>query len=896
MRLSHDQLVSVCDAAPVLISCVDRAYRYRMCNQAYASWFGLPCEEIVGQPVEALVGPEGWKLIRPHLDAALAGEVREFERDMPYRFGGCRRVRARYQPLYDEAGEVVGMTSCVTDLTARSLTEADLRRSEERYRSLFESIDQGFCVLEPIFDDAGALVDYRYLEANPAFEKHSGVRGAVGRRMREFFTEKESYWLKHYERVVRDGESVRFLSEREGTGRCFDVYAFLIGGTSGRNFAVLLNDVTHQKMSERALRESEARFRNMSDHLPVMLWVTDGAGICTHLNARWFEFTGQARDAGLGTGWLDAVHAEDRAEAKRRFFSANARRSEFRAEYRLRRHDGVFRWVIDAANPRFGDAGEYLGYIGSVIDIQERKDWEDALRRSGERFSLVTNGAQVGVWFCDLPFDVLEWDDRAKEHFWLSPQARVTIETFYERIHPADREPTRAAIAESISKRTNYDIEYRTVDPATGTEKWIRAIGRTFYDPQGQPIRFDGVTLDITERKRGENALREAKEQAERASRAKDEFLAQLSHELRTPLTPVLMTAAALMEDEKLPAYAREQLDMVARNIALEARLIDDLLDLTRITHGKLALRAESCDVHALLRLVFEIVGEEAREKRIGVALELGAQRSQLRGDPARLQQVFWNLLRNAVKFTPAGGQVRVRSFDCGPVTGDTREHRLCIEVVDNGMGFDPEIGEGLFEPFERGAARGDSRFPGLGLGLAIARAIVDLHGGRISAESAGVGRGATFTVELPRAQMPPASPSGGTNGHVSSAKADGPLRLLVVEDHAPTLEVLARLLRRSGHVVTPARNVAAALAAADKEEFDAVLSDLGLPDGTGTDLMEQLRARHGLSGVALSGYGTEEDIRRTMAAGFVAHLTKPVDMNQVRRVLRSFSPRPARA
>jgi signal transduction histidine kinase len=383
-------------------------------------------------------------------------------------------------------------------------------------------------------------------------------------------------------------------------------------------------------------------------------------------------------------------------------------------------------------------------------------------------------------------------------------------------------------------------------------------------------------------RKEVELALRAAKEEAEAASRAKDDFLAVLSHELRTPLTPVLMAATALHEDETVPADVREQLGMIRRNVALEARLIDDLLDLTRITRGKLVLRVEPCDVHSLLQHTVEIVREHAREKQIAMTLELEAARHHLDGDPARLQQVFWNLLRNAVKFTPPLGSIRVRSFN--------EAGELGVAVTDNGAGFDPEAAERIFEPFVQTGSSEQVRAEGLGLGLAIARAVVQVHEGAIRAESAGPGQGATFTVRLPRAKdgaatvPPPASPE----PHGKEEFSLRALRLLVVEDHEPTLQVLTRILSRAGHDVVPVGSLAHALEAARGRTFDLLISDLGLPDGTGNQLMAELRSLYGLRGIALSGYGMEDDVHRSEMAGFAAHLVKPVDPNELKRLIRN--------
>ncbi|GEP41105.1 hybrid sensor histidine kinase/response regulator [Brevifollis gellanilyticus] len=537
-------------------------------------------------------------------------------------------------------------------------------------------------------------------------------------------------------------------------------------------------------------------------------------------------------------------------------------------------------WVTARGEAVKGDHGRVIGLRGTVQDITEYKRAEEALHLSTQRTELVKDVAEVGYWFCDLPFDELEWDTVVKEHFWLPADARVNIDLFYSIMHPDDRERVRVSIEHSIAHKTRYDVEYRTVSPKRGEVKWIRAVGRTFYAEDGTAIRFDGATFDITASKKAEASLKESEAAARTASAAKDAFIAQLSHELRTPLTPVLMTAAELKDDPTLPPEVRQQLRMIERNISLEARLIDDLLDITRITRGKLSLRSEPCDVHSLLRHVAEMVRDEAREKRIEICLDLRASKACLAGDPTRLQQVFWNLLLNGIKFSPAGRRIQVRTSD--------NHDELCIEVEDEGIGLEPGMEASIFEPFEQGPISLEPRSPGLGLGLAIAKAVITLHGGCISASSAGPGKGARFTVVL-SGVVQSAALSEAPPEDLGQPSSDGliAMRLLVVEDHDPTLQVLCRLLKREGHSVVGVGTKADAVAQAGEAEFDAVLSDLGLPDGTGHELMDLLRERHGLRGIAFSGFGTELDMQNSLKAGFVAHLIKPAQFSEIRRALQ---------
>ncbi len=396
----------------------------------------------------------------------------------------------------------------------------------------------------------------------------------------------------------------------------------------------------------------------------------------------------------------------------------------------------------------------------------------------------------------------------------------------------------------------------------------------------------DGMTVNdcvfVRMRQRGvfEEELLKAKKAAQKANKAKDEFLAALSHELRTPLSPVLMLSTVMELDASLPPEVREQAGVIRRNTELEARLIDDLLDLTRIAHGKLKLVPSTVDIHALLSQTEEIVLSESRGKRVEVHFFKEATAHHVQGDQARLQQVLWNVIKNAIKFTPSGKDVRVYSENTSP-------DRIRIRVVDSGIGIAPEALPRIFNAFEQGGVS-TQRFGGLGLGLAITKAIVDMHGGSIRAESQGKGCGATFTVEFNTVPAPLPLPEVVASTSIVPA---GKLRILLVEDHDSTRDVLTRILKRSGYEVEAAGTGGEALELAHSTgPFDAVVSDLGLPDQSGFDLMRTLKAKYNLPGIALSGYGMEEDLRKAKAAGFTAHLVKPVPYDQLRSLLEQIA------
>ncbi len=375
------------------------------------------------------------------------------------------------------------------------------------------------------------------------------------------------------------------------------------------------------------------------------------------------------------------------------------------------------------------------------------------------------------------------------------------------------------------------------------------------------------------ERERTEEELRRQKEVAVMASQAKDRFLAALSHELRTPLNPVLMWACSASEDKNIDPELQQGLKMICRNIEMEARLIDDLLDLTRIARGKLQMNLQPCRADSLLNHALEIVRSQLFAKNLRLSVDLTASNHQIMADPTRIEQVFWNLLKNAYKFTPENGEVAVRSYDAAP-------DRVIFEISDSGRGIDAELMPKLFTAFEQGTRSGE----GLGLGLAICKAVLEMHQGRIKASNKASGQGAVFTVELKTVPalsvIAPIQPKPAT---VSSRK----LNILIVEDHDSTATVMSKLLRHNGHEVVTASTVRQALEVLRTTPLDLLVSDLGLPDGNGFQVMRELAKISDAKGIAISGYGMEEDLERSSRAGFSAHLTKPIDVQKLQETIQ---------
>ncbi len=646
-------------------------------------------------------------------------------------------------------------------------------------------------------------------------------------------------------------------------------------------------DITERKRAEVALRESESRFRLMANASPVLMWITGTDKLATWFNKTWLEFVGRTLEQDVGLGWLESVHPDDVQQAKQIYFSGFDRREPIAIEYRLRRRDGVYRWILDHGSPRYDNDHNFVGYIGSCVDITDRKEAEAALVRSEALFRRMADANLIGVGFGDLEGNVTYIND---EMLRMMGRTRAEFDAgrinFLKSMSPPPS-PSLPAVAEPLADELR----------AKGV---INRYERVFVKPDGERTFYLGaaalvdpatglhvsIALDVTDRKRADEqrdillaSERAAREQSERAGRLKDEFLATLSHELRTPLNAILGWTYILQRGSNAPNALEQGLVVIERNARIQSQLITDLLDMSRIISGKMRLEVQRVELPGVIQAAVDSIRPAANAKGIVIQPVLESITDPIHGDPARLQQIVWNLVSNAVKFTPRGGKVQV-------VLARVNSH-VEIAVSDTGKGISPAFLPHVFERFRQADSSPAREQGGLGLGLAIVKQLVELHGGSVRAKSNGEGRGSTFTVELPLAMAhrdqtepvgvhPKAHP-------LAPVKIERPnlegIRVLVVEDEPDGRDLVRRVLEECRASVIVASNADEGLIATERELPDVILSDIGLPGRDGYAFMRELRQRGVMTpAIALTAFARSEDRTRALYAGYQTHIAKPVE------------------
>ncbi len=871
--------------------------------------------EYTGMTPEASLAHLGWRsAVHPddlkqffQVRDPAVGEGQFFQADVRLRDrqGTYRWHMVRSVPVWDESGRVVRRFGTATDIDDRMRAEEAVRASEERFRFLAESIPHIVWTARPDgFREYASSRFLGYLGLSPELmqgwawrewlhpEDRLRAIDAWEQALRNQTEYRVEYRLRH---GATTGEYRWFLGhalpQRDAAGQVVGWY-----GTD--------TDIDSQWRAQqeivrlnRDLRARVDELETLFETIPIGIAIAEDVA-CRRIRAnraleRMLELApGSNASLTAPQGELPQNHRICRngqeippAELPMQV-AARTGQPVTGIELEIVFADGRSRLLYGNASPLFDEDGQPRGSIGAYLDMTEWRRVEAALRDNEELLRLAIQATGLGLFDRDLVSDALRWSDRCKAIFGLPPDAAITVDEFYRRVHPDDRTQVRQALERALDPAGDgdYDSDYRCVWD-DGSVRWVTARGRVLFEHRPgrrRAVRLVGTAQDITARKDVEAQLQEAKEAAEMANRAKDRFLAVLSHELRTPLSPVVTAVALLEMTPDLPPEVQDYLGMIRRNIALETRLIDDLLDLSRVISGKLRLDRRPTRLNDLVRHVLDIVGGEVHDKELAVETELAARADLVDADPARLQQVVWNLVKNAAKFTPRGGTIRVATRPAGA-------GRVEVEVRDTGKGISPEALPFIFDAFQQGDPAITQQFGGLGLGLSIAKAVVDRHGGTIRATSAGPGRGSAFTVTLP--VLPSTQDDSEEAGAGPISGPAGRMRVLFIEDHVDTARAMVKLLERAGYQVVWADCVAAALQRAASQSFDVVVSDLGLPDGTGYDLMQELKTRYGARGIALSGFGMEGDIHRGREAGFREHLVKPVDVatldQAIRRVAR---------
>ena len=825
--------------------------------------------------------------------AAKEGAEMNFEFRVRDREGGERWLVALGRPQRDAAGQVIRYMGIVLDITARKNTEAQTRWFAQQRQLALDAARLGWWHYDP--DTKIAIYDQRYREifgvtgsqrpndeilARLHPDDLPRVWAAVEAALNP--TDPKPYFTEY--RIFHDDGSIRWVE-------AYGVASFTGEGNARRanSFVGTVADITSRKQVEEALRKSEATYRslfgNMLDGFAYCQMIYDEQGrpddfIYLDVNNAFSRLTGLENVMGKKVTQVIPGIKEMSPEV-------------FQIYGRVARTGVPERFEID-----FKPLHSWLmvsvyspepGYFVALFDnITERKQAEEAQKHSEERLRFALETSHTGAWDLNL---VDQTAHRSLEHDRIFGYEHMlpqwTYEMFLEHVLPEDREMVDRKFRHAMETKTDWGFECR-IRRKDGEIRWILAAGRHRMDEKASMHHLAGIVQDITERKKTEDALanaiisaEHAKTAAETASKAKDHFLAVLSHELRTPLNPVLTTAAMLRDDLRLDPETRELMTVICRNAELEARLIDDLLEGTRIERGKIELTHQYVGLQDVIRRAVEVCRPEIVEKKLQFSMEMPEEQILINADPVRLQQVFWNLVKNAVKFTPAGKRMGIR---CRPQGTEAVE----VEVYDSGEGIEADSLERIFNAFEQAEHSIKRQFGGLGLGLTISKTLVEMHGGSIKALSEGKGKGARFLVWLPlqRQRTTHAEPR-------KTHKAPKPdfqisaLKILLVEDHRDTAMIMRRLLLARKHEVEIAMDLASARKMLKEKTFDLLLSDLGLPDGSGLDLMRMLRKEgKSLPGIALSGYGLESDVQQSLQAGFFAHLIKPVNYAKLEEVM----------
>lgn len=818
-------------------------------------------------------------------------------------------------------GFVLNRSESKRNEAERQQAEAALRESEERLRLALTAANQGLYDLNVQTGEAIVSAEYarmlgyepdEFQETNAKWRDrlHPDDHTVTAQTYEDYIANKRNLYQVEFRQRTKSGDWKWILS----------IGKIVAWDSQGQPLRMLgthtdMTDVKEREAersrAEVALRERKQRLdlATKAANLGVFEWniQTDQA---VWENSRMYEIFGRIlADGALSKTELinTAVHPDDRELLELKLAESMVQGSAYQAVYRICRHDnGQWRWIEANGQVEFAADGMPLRLVGILNDITDRKQAEQDLRTAEERLRLALNAASMVVWDWDLQVDRVVCSKNSEE-VWGTQIG--TAADFLAAVHPDDRALLAQATVEAHQHDGIFQCEYRVMAPDQ-TVRWLHSRGRTYFNAKGQAERMIGVSLDVSRRVQIEAErdllLRQeqsARGEAERANRIKDEFLAVLSHELRSPLNPILGWTKLLQSQKFSPERAAQALATIERNAKLQAQLIEDLLDVSRILQGKMLVNVSAVNLTTTIKAAIETVRLAAEAKNIQIHTTLdddGSHENIVAGDAARLQQIVWNLLTNAVKFTPQDGRIEVRL--------DRRDGFAQIQVQDTGKGISPDFLPYVFDYFRQEDGATTRKFGGLGLGLALVQHLTEQHGGTVSAESAGDGQGATFTIRLPLQTLPCETAS---EPPPTTSTADlRDLKILVVDDEADMCNLMVTILEAYGIEVKVAASGTAALTILEQWKPDLLISDIGMPGMDGYMLMRQIRrleavqreslsAEHSgrnraiakqadLPAIALTAYAGEFNQHQAFSAGFQQHLAKPIEPERLVNAIAS--------
>ena len=634
------------------------------------------------------------------------------------------------------------------------------------------------------------------------------------------------------------------------------------------------------KRIQRSLRESNDQFRQLANAMPQIVWVTRPDGYHEYYNQRWYDYIGCTLDQCLGHAWSNHLHPDDRQRASDRWQLAIRSGQPYEIEYRFRGKNGSYRWFLGRALPVRNEAGKVVRWFGTCTDIEDMKRADEALRQSEaryraaeERLLAAVSASDTGTfrWSPDTGA-FIDFDDSLKRLFGVEPGESIcTTADFIRRVHPEDR-PKLIPALDRCRQGAAFEMEYRVILP-DGTIRWLYDRAKMMLDPQGRPAYLVGACTDITKRKRVEEALRDA-------DRRKDKFLATLAHELRNPLAPIRTGLEVLKLSGDEPQVAAETRSMMEQQLQQMVRLIDDLLEVSRITRGKLQVRKQRTELASAIGSALDATRTAIESAAQHLTVDLPPEPIYLHADPVRLAQVFSNLLSNAAKYTDRGGSIQL--------TARRDDGLVVVTVRDNGIGISAEHLPHVFEMFSQADSAMERSQGGLGIGLSLVRELVKLHEGTVEARSEGPGKGSEFVVRLPVIRPAADQPAPPPTPHDLTTSESG-CRILVVDDNKDAAHMLATLLKAVGHDVRTAYDGLQAVQMVGTFRPRLALLDIGMPKLNGYDAARRIRQTSPAEDivlVAVTGWGQEEDKRRAREAGFDYHLTKPIEASSIQRLL----------